>query len=167
LARALRHRTKGTIPSNKLSLILDLCSKSFMPAKDAFHTIVKTALQKDRWQITHDPYPLQAGSFNLAIDLGAQKVIAAERGEHKIAVEIKSFLGPSKISEFYGALGQFLAYRAALQVQESDRLLYLAVPNNVYDQFFTTSFIQSLVEQHQVYLLIYDIDQEVIKRWQP
>lgn len=93
-----------------------------MPAKDAFHTIVKTALQKDRWQITHDPYPLQAGSFNLAIDLGAQKVIAAERGEHKIAVEIKSFLGPSKISEFYGALGQFLAYRAALQVQESDCL---------------------------------------------
>ncbi|NMG21162.1 hypothetical protein DP116_17590 [Brasilonema bromeliae SPC951] len=48
-----------------------------------------------------------------------------------------------------------------------DRLLYLAVPNNVYEQFFATSFIQSLVEQHQLYLLIYDIDQEVIKRWQP
>ena len=138
-----------------------------MPAKDAFHTIVKTALQKDKWQITHDPYPLVAGSFNLAIDLGAQNVIAAQRGEYKIAVEINSFLGPSKISEFYGALGQFLAYRAALQVQESDRLLYLAVPNNVYEEFFTTSFIQSIVEQHQLYLLIYDIDQEVIKRWQP
>lgn len=138
-----------------------------MPAKDAFHTIVKTALQKDKWQITHDPYPLQAGSFNLAIDLGAQKVIAAQRGEHKIAVEIKSFLGPSKISEFYGALGLSLAYRSALQVQESDRRLYLAVPNNVYEEFFTTSFIQSLIEQHQLYLLIYDIDQEVIKRWQP
>ncbi|WP_272937143.1 element excision factor XisH family protein [Scytonema sp. HK-05] len=52
-------------------------------------------------------------------------------------------------------------------VVKSDRLLYLAVPNNVYEQFFATSFIQSLVEQHQVYLLIYDIDQEVIKRWQP
>ncbi|WP_369333950.1 element excision factor XisH family protein [Brasilonema bromeliae] len=45
--------------------------------------------------------------------------------------------------------------------------MYLAVPNNVYEQFFATSFIQSLVEQHQLYLLIYDIDQEVIKRWQP
>jgi hypothetical protein len=52
-------------------------------------------------------------------------------------------------------------------VVKGDRLLYLAVPNNVYEQIFTTSFIQSLVEQHQVYLLIYDIDQEVIKRWQP
>jgi hypothetical protein len=136
-------------------------------AKDAFHAIVKTALQKDGWLITHDPYPLQAGSFNLAIDLGAQKVIAAQRGERKIAVEIKSFLGPSKISEFYGALGQFIAYRAALQVQEKERTLYLAVSSNIYDQFFTTPFIQELVQQNQLYLLSYDIEQEVIERWQP
>jgi hypothetical protein len=136
-------------------------------AKDAFHAIVKTALQKDGWLITHDPYPLQAGSFNLAIDLGAEKVIAAQRGERKIAVEIKSFLGPSKISEFYGALGQFIAYRAALQVQEKERTLYLAVSSNIYDQFFTTPFIQELVQQNQLYLLSYDIEQEVIERWQP
>ncbi len=138
-----------------------------MSAKDAFHAIVKTALQKDGWLITHDPYPLQAGSFNLAIDLGAEKVIAAQRGERKIAVEIKSFLGPSKISEFYGALGQFIAYRAALQVQEKERTLYLAVSSNIYDQFFTTPFIQELVQQNQLYLLSYDIEQEVIERWQP
>jgi hypothetical protein len=136
-------------------------------AKDTFHTIVKTALQKDGWLITHDPYPLQAGSFNLAIDLGAEKVIAAQRGERKIAVEIKSFLGPSKISEFYGALGQFIAYRAALQVQEKERTLYLAVSSNIYDQFFTTPFIQELIQQNQLYLLSYDIEQEVIERWQP
>lgn len=138
-----------------------------MSAKDTFHAIVKTALQKDGWLITHDPYPLQAGSFNLAIDLGAEKVIAAQRGEQKIAVEIKSFLGPSKISEFYGALGQFIAYRAALQVQEKERTLYLAVSSNIYEQFFTTSFIQELVQQNQLYLLSYDIEQEVIERWQP
>ena len=137
-----------------------------MSAKDTFHTIVKTALQKDGWLITHDPYPLQAGSFNLAVDLGAEKVIAAQRGERKIAVEIKSFLGPSKISEFYGALGQFIAYRAALQMQEKERTLYLAVSSNIYDQFFTTSFIQELVQQNQLYLLMYDIEQETIERWQ-
>jgi hypothetical protein len=130
-------------------------------AKDTFHAIVKTALQKDGWLITHDPYPLQAGSFNLAIDLGAQKVIAAQRGERKIAVEIKRFLGPSKISEFYGALGQFIAYRAALQVQEKERTLYLAVFSNIYEQFFTTSFIQELVQQNQLYLLSDGIEQEL------
>ncbi|GAB1539635.1 hypothetical protein NUACC21_23020 [Scytonema sp. NUACC21] len=63
----------------------------------------------------------------------------------KIAVKIKSFLGPSKISEFYKALGQFIAYRAALRVQESERVLYLAVSSDIYERFFTNPFIQDLV----------------------
>jgi hypothetical protein len=136
-------------------------------ARDAFHTIVKTALQKDGWLVTHDSYPLQAGSFDLAIDLDAEKIIAAERGEQKIAVEIKSFLGPSKISEFYGALGQFIAYRTALQAQEQDRILYLAVPSDVYNRFFVTPFIEELIQQNRLYLLIYNTEQEEIKRWLP
>jgi hypothetical protein len=68
--------------------------------------------------------------------LGAERVVAAEKDGQKIAVEIKSFIGPSKISQFYTALGQFISYRAALQQQETDRILYLAVPSNVYDSFF-------------------------------
>ena len=138
-----------------------------MSAKDAFHAVVKTALHKDGWLITHDPYPLQAGTFNLAIDLGAEKVIAAQRQGQKIAVEIKSFLGPSNISEFYGALGQFIAYRAALRTQDPERILYLAVSSDIYERFFITQFIQELVEQNQLYILIYNIDLEVIERWLP
>ncbi|MBD2594200.1 XisH family protein [Nostoc spongiaeforme FACHB-130] len=138
-----------------------------MSARDAFHEVVKTALEKDGWLITHDPYPLQAGTFDLAIDLGAEKVIAAEREGWKIAVEIKSFLGPSKISEFYGALGQFIAYRSALNSQDPQRVLYLAVSSDIYERFFATSFIQGLVVQNQLLLLIYDIDREVIERWLP
>ena len=137
-----------------------------MPAKDAFHQVVKIALQKDGWQITHDPYTLQAGTLELYIDLGAEKVVAAEKDGQKIAVEIKSFIGPSKISQFYTALGQFISYRAALQQQETDRILYLAVPSNVYDSFFTLGFIQYLVQQNQIYLMIYDIEQEAIAQWQ-
>ena len=101
-----------------------------MSAKDAFHEVVKTGdLEKDGWQITHDPYTLQAGSLELYIDLGAERVVAAQKDGQKIAVEIKSFIGPSKISQFYTALGQFISYRASLQQQESDRILYLAVPS--------------------------------------
>jgi hypothetical protein len=137
-----------------------------MPAKDAFHEVVKIALQKDGWQITHDPYTLQAGTLELYIDLGAEKVVAAEKDGQKIAVEIKSFIGPSKISQFYTALGQFISYRAALQQQETDRILYLAVPSNAYDSFFTLGFIQYLVQQNQIYLMIYDMEQEAIAQWQ-
>ena len=137
-----------------------------MSAKDAFHEVVKTALQKDGWQITHDPYNLQAGTLELYIDLGAEKVVAAEKDGQKIAIEIKSFLGPSKISQFYTALGQFISYRAALQQQEADRILYLAVPSNVYDSFFTMWFIQSLIKQNQIHLIVYDIEQETFSQWQ-
>lgn len=137
-----------------------------MSAKDAFHEVVKTALQKDGWQITHDPYNLQAGTLELYIDLGAEKVVAAQKDGQKIAIEIKSFLGASKISQFYTALGQFISYRAALQQQEADRILYLAVPSNVYDSFFTMGFIQSLIKQNQIHLIVYDLEQETISQWQ-
>ena len=50
-----------------------------MSARDTFHDLVKQALQQDGWTITHDPYALSADSFDLAIDLGAEKVIAAQR----------------------------------------------------------------------------------------
>ncbi len=138
-----------------------------MAARDLFHHVVKNALRKEGWQITHDPYALQADSFDLAIDLGAEKIIAAEQGETKIAVEIKSFLGPSKISEFYGALGQFITYRLALKKLELDRILYLAVPENLYDKFFATPLVQELIQQNTIYLITYDVDQENIAKWIP
>jgi hypothetical protein len=138
-----------------------------MSARDAYHEIVRIAMQKEGWKITHDPYSLQAGSFNLAIDLGAEKIIAAEKGLQKIAVEVKSFLGTSKISEFYGALGQFIAYRSALHVQEKERVLYLALPGDTYEKFFLTPFIQKLIKENQLYILIYNIDREAIEQWQP
>ncbi|MBD6617296.1 fatty-acid oxidation protein subunit alpha [Komarekiella sp. 'clone 1'] len=137
-----------------------------MSAKDAFHTVVKTALEKEGWLITHDPYALQAGTLELYIDLGAEKVIAAEKQGQKIAVEIKSFLSPSKITELYAALGQFIIYRIVLQEQESNRTLYLAVPSTIYNEFFILPFIQSVIKSNQLYLLIYNVEQEAIAQWQ-
>ena len=60
-------------------------------AKDLIHDVVKKALIADGWTITHDPYYLKANPHTLKIDLGAERLIAAEKGTEKIAVEIKSF----------------------------------------------------------------------------
>jgi len=138
-----------------------------MSARDTFHDLVRQALQQDGWTITHDPYALSADSFDLAIDLGAEKVIAAQRNETKIAVEIKTFAGPSKITEFYSAMGQFIAYRTALDKQDPDRALYLAVPDNLYDKFFATPFLQELIQNNQIYLITYNINQETLSQWIP
>lgn len=102
-------------------------------AKDVFHQQVKKALIKDGWIITHDPFPIRISeAIKLQIDLAAENAIAAERNTDKIAVEIKSFIADSDISEFHTALGQYLNYCQALEEQEADRIVYLAVPSETY-----------------------------------
>nr|WP_271254365.1 element excision factor XisH family protein [Pseudanabaena sp. Chao 1811] len=59
-----------------------------MPARDIYHNTVKTALEKDGWTITHDPFPLQIGKKRLSVDLGAERLISAEKNLQKIVVEM-------------------------------------------------------------------------------
>jgi hypothetical protein len=101
-----------------------LKNKTIM-AKDLFHDAVKRGLEKDQWTITNDPLELELEEITVKIDLAAERLIAAERGEEKIAVEIKSFIGTSAISDFHTALGQFLNYQIFLEINEPNRLLYL------------------------------------------
>jgi hypothetical protein len=69
-----------------------------MSAKDRFHDTVKSALIKEGWTITHDPLYLDFDSTRIQIDLAGERLIAAERGLEKIAVEVKSFLAASLFS---------------------------------------------------------------------
>jgi hypothetical protein len=136
-----------------------------MPAKDLFHDTVKNALIQEGWQITHDPFPVRFGFVDMYIDLGAEKIIAAEKSGEKIAVEIKSFLGESAISEFHTALGQFLNYRLALKNQEPERMLYLAVPEETYNSFFNLPFVQLAIDEYQIKILVYSPKEQSIKQW--
>lgn len=136
-----------------------------MSARDIFHENVKKALQKEQWVITADPLKFKYGNVNFQIDLGAERVLAAERQGEKIAVEIKSFLNPSAVTDFYAALGQFLSYRLALEATEPDRLLYLAVPLDVYETFFQLEFTQAAMQRYQLLLIVYEPVQEVIVQW--
>ncbi|NJM70626.1 MAG: fatty-acid oxidation protein subunit alpha [Scytonema sp. RU_4_4] len=133
-------------------------------AKDRFHDAVKKALEKEGWTITADPYQMNVGDVDFEIDLAAQ-MLAAERAGEKIAIEIKSFIGRSNVSDFHTALGQFINYQFALEEFEPERKLYLAVPESIYNSFFQRRFIVSVIERTQISLLIYDEKQEVIIQW--
>lgn len=136
-----------------------------MAAKDLFHDAVKQALVKDEWVITADPLRIRIEGVKFEIDLAAEKVFAADKAGRKIAVEVKSFLNSSAITDFHAALGQFLNYRLALQMREPDRTLYLAVPIDTFESLFREIFIQEAVKLYQVKLVIYDPFQEVIVEW--
>ncbi|MEP6489311.1 XisH family protein [Microcoleus vaginatus GB2-A3] len=136
-----------------------------MAARDLFHDAVKKALQKEEWEITADPLIVKIQGVKFEIDLAAEKILAAEKLGQKIAVEIKSFLNNSAITDFHLALGQFLNYRLALQIKEPERTLYLAVPFDTFDSFFEEPFIQQAVKVYQLKLVVYDPQKEVVVEW--
>jgi len=134
-------------------------------AKDLFHDAVRHGLEKNQWIVTDNPLELDWEEITVKIDLAVERLIAAERGNEKIAVEIKSFIGTSAISDFHTALGQFLNYRIMLEVNEPDRLLYLAVPFETYQTFFQSRFAQVAIERYKLKLIVYDPFKEEIVQW--
>ena len=134
-------------------------------AKDLFHQVVKTALIKDGWTITNDPLTIRIDRVKLEVDLAAEKVFAAEKDGQKIAVEVKGFINPSTINDFHTALGQFLNYRLALQMTEPSRILYLAVPVDIFNTFFQERFPQAAVEQYDLKIIVYNPNAEEITQW--
>jgi XisH protein len=134
-------------------------------AKDLFHQAVKQALITDGWTITSDPLIIRIDRIKLEIDLGAEKVFAAEKDGQKIAVEVKTFINPSAITDFHNALGQFLNYRLALEMTEPKRVLYLAVPIDIFNTFFQERFIEAAVVQYSLKIIAYEPNKEKIVKW--
>jgi hypothetical protein len=137
-----------------------------VPAKDVFHDAVKHALEKEQWIVTDDPLFLRFGGVDMYIDLAAEQLMSAERNGEKIAVEIKSFIGVSATTEFSTALGQFLKYQLALEEEQPERVLYLAIPLDAERSFFTLELPRRLVEKYRVNLIVYEPEEEAIVRWQ-
>jgi XisH protein len=136
-------------------------------AKDLFHIALKNALKKDGWTVTHDPFPLTSKSENMdyEIDLGAERILAAERGTEQIAVEIKSFLKPSLVNEFHSILGQYLVYNEGLKQLNENRVLYLALPAFADVRMSDYPFIQHLVTHFQVKIIVFDEINQIITQW--
>ncbi len=138
-----------------------------MPAKDRYHNTVKTALIKDGWTITHDPLTLRISTKKLYIDLGAERLIAAERDTQKIAVEVKSFTRASDMKDLQEALGQFVLYATLLNRYDPERIVYLAIPEVVRQAVFEEEVGQTLLEEKLVRLISFDPDREVLMQWIP
>ena len=137
--------------------------RRFWVARDFYHDVVRHALERDGWRVTHDPLKLETEGVKVLIDLGAERLIVAEREQKQIAVEVKTFIGSSDINDFHTALGQFLNYRILLFEQQPQRELFLAVPEDTWLKFFQLRFVQKVVEQFSVRILVYNpVRQEVV-----
>ena len=138
-----------------------------MPARDIYHNCVKNALIKDDWTITHDPLSLKWGRKDMYVDLGAEQLLAANKADRKIAVEIKSFTSPSEMSDLEKAIGQYIVYHDVLAQVEPNRELYLAVSEEVATGLFEEPLGELLLKNNRVRLLVFNSDAEVIVKWIP
>ena len=138
-----------------------------MPRKDIYHDAVKRALIKDGWTITHDPFPLSIGEKNLSADLGAERLISAEKALQKIIVEIKSFVGRSDVKDLQQAIGQYIMYQRIMNYERIERLLYLAVKKDTYQSLFQIELGQLFLTDNFIRLIVFDKESEEILKWIP
>lgn len=136
-----------------------------MPRKDIYHDTVKTALEKAGWTITHEQFPLKIGKKRLSIDLGAERLISAERELKKIVVEVKSFVGESDVKDLEQALGEYILYCQILDEMGEKRDLYLAVTRATFNSVFTIELGLILLTNKIIKLIVFDDVAEVIVQW--
>ncbi len=91
--------------------------------------------------------------------------MAAAKGERRIAVEIKSFVGDSEIDDLEKAIGQFVLYRAVLAARRPDWILFLAVPEDVANEVFDAPLGRLMVDDQSIRFFGFDPQREVITRW--
>jgi hypothetical protein len=141
--------------------------KQIMSAKDLYHDTVKRALIRNGWNITHDPLVLKWGSKDLFVDIGAERLLAAEKAGEKIAVEVKSFVSPSEVDDLKNAVGQFILYHDILSRVEPERILYLAIREAVFIDVFEEPIGSILLENERIRLIIFNPDTEEVVKWIP
>jgi XisH protein len=135
-------------------------------AKDKLHNIVEAALLKDGW-LNIKSIALDYDGTDLNIDIIADKLISAEKGNLQIAVEVKSFGNPSVTYDFHQAVGQYLHYRMALDRLGIQRTPYLAVPEAIYANYLNQLFFRDGLSLHRVNLVTVNVVSQEIAQWNP
>jgi len=83
----------------------------------------------------------------------------------RLLLKSKCSNSPSLMTELEKAVGQYGIYRTFLKRVNPERKLYLAVAQDVYQDFFQRPAIQEVVTDHQISLLIFEPITEEIIQW--
>lgn len=138
-----------------------------MPRRDSDHELVVEALEREGWTITDDPLVLPYGAKEVYVDLAAERVLGAVKGERRIAVEIKTFIGPSDVRDLEMAIGQYNLYRDILSATDPERSLHLAIPSHAHQGIFSDPLGHLVVERQKMQIIVYGARPEEGLEWMP
>lgn len=71
----------------------------------------------------------------------------------------------SFITALHEAVGKYLIYREALKLVDSSRVLFLAMPADIYDAFGDEPLVKAVFTKHEFKIILYEPDTEKIKSW--
>jgi XisH protein len=133
-----------------------------MPAKDKYHDVVVRALKKDGWTVKAEQIPFRVGGRRVIIDIQA-----VSRIEDKIIlVEVKGFENmPSPVDYLASAVGQYVLYRAILEVLGIQWSLFVVVPIAAYRDVLAQGMGKIAVEKLAIRLMIFDPSSEEVVKW--
>jgi hypothetical protein len=135
-----------------------------VPAKDRYHDTVARALTKGGWTVTAQQVAVAVPGRRLWIDLRA--VMA--RDSLVVLIEVKGFEKmPSPVDYLASAVGQYVLYRAALDLVGLSTPLYLAVPVAAYEGILGETLGKQAVETAGIRIMLFDPITEEIIQWIP
>lgn len=83
----------------------------------------------------------------------------------RVAIEVKVFGGTGFVNEFEKAVGQFILYRDMIERTLVRRELYLAVPQQIYEDSFLKPAIQEFTAGQGINLLVFAPETEEVVTW--
>jgi len=136
-----------------------------MPAQDLYHDVVRDALRKDGWRITHTALQLKARAESSAGEPWEGPWLIADKDERKVAVAVNSFVGHSSPEDLTQMWSQLALARPQLRAMNADRVVYLAVRQATYNACFGGTEGDLLLAKEHMQLLVFDPRAEVIVQW--
>ncbi len=127
-------------------------------ADDLLLPQVRKALKRDGWKLGTKAFSLRESGFQFWVD------VVAEKDGQKVLVEVKSWLNTFS-ADWYQALGQYLTYQDVVSRKAQDHELYLAVPEAVYNEHFTSPLIQNMVTKNLIKILIFNPTTNEVISW--
>jgi hypothetical protein len=135
-----------------------------VPAKDRYHDTVVRALTKGGWTVTAQQVAVAVPGRRLWIDLRA--VMASD--SLVVLIEVKGFEKmPSPVDYLASVVGQYVLYRAALDLVGLSTPLYLAVPVAAYEGILGETLGKQAVETAGIRIMLFDPIMEEIIQWIP
>ena len=69
------------------------------------------------------------------------------------------------MTELQKAVGQYGIYRMFLESVNPERELFLAIPQDIYLDFFQAPAVQDIVAVHQIHLLVFEPEIQEVVDW--